>query len=90
MILVYVSFAEYRLFYRALLQKRPRDVYRVYYTCCGVAMISTLLQITGLFCRVSFLLLVLGSFAKETYNVKEPPNRSRPIVYNVHMSVYTN
>jgi len=31
----------------------------------------------GLFCRISSLLL--GSFAKETYNFKEPANRSHPI-----------
>ena len=31
----------------------------------------------GLFCRISSLLW--GSFAKETYNFKEPTNRSNPI-----------
>jgi len=49
-----VSFAEYRLFYRALLQKRPlvveesdkRD------NDYGVATIRRLLRITGLFCRI--------------------------------------
>ena len=40
---------------------------------CGVASI----QITGLFCRIQSLLQ--GSFAKETYNLKEPTNRSHPI-----------
>jgi len=34
----------------------------------GVATISRLLKITGLFCRISSLLE--GSFAKETYNFK--------------------
>ena len=43
----------------------------------GVAMISRLLQIIGLFCRVSSLLQ--GSFAKETYNFKEPTHRRHPI-----------
>jgi len=43
----------------------------------GVATISRLLQIRGLFCRISSLLY--GSFAKETYNFKEPMNRSHPI-----------
>jgi len=36
------------------------------------------LKIIGLFCRISSLLQ--GSFAKETYNFKEPTNRSHPIV----------
>jgi len=43
----------------------------------GVAMISWLLKIIGLFCRISFLLY--GSFAKETYDLKEPTNCSHPI-----------
>ena len=44
----------------------------------GVATISRLLKIIGLFCRIASLLQ--GSFAKETYNFKEPTNRSHPIV----------
>ena len=43
----------------------------------GVATISKLLKITGLFCRISSVLQ--GSYAKETYNLKEPTNRSQPI-----------
>jgi len=43
----------------------------------GVATISRLLKIIGLFCRISSLLY--GSFAKETYNFKEPTSRSHPI-----------
>jgi len=43
----------------------------------GVATVSRLLKNTGLFCRISSLLL--GSFAKETYNFKEPSNHSHPI-----------
>ena len=43
----------------------------------GVASISRLLQITGFFCRIWSLLQ--GSFAKETYNFREPTNRSHPI-----------
>ena len=35
-----------------------------------MATISRLLKITGLFCRIQSLLY--GSFAKETYNFKEP------------------
>jgi len=49
-----------------------------------VATISRLLKIIGLFCRISSLLQ--GSFAKETYNFKEPTHRSHPIV-TVHNSV---
>ena len=43
----------------------------------GVATISMLLKTIGLFCRISSLLW--GSFAKETYNFKEPTNQSHPI-----------
>ena len=43
----------------------------------GVATISRLLKIIGLFCRIGYLLW--GSFTKETYNFKEPTNRSHPI-----------
>ena len=43
----------------------------------GVATISRLLKIIGLFCRISSLLQ--GSFAKETCNLKEPTNRSHHI-----------
>jgi len=43
----------------------------------GVATISRLLKIIELFCRILSLLLV--SFAKETYNFKEPTSRSHPI-----------
>ena len=43
----------------------------------GVATISRLFEIIGLFCRLSSLLS--GSFAKETYNLKEPTNRSHPV-----------
>ena len=42
-----------------------------------VATISRLLTIIELFCRISSLLQ--GSFAKETYNFKEPTNCSHPI-----------
>ena len=43
----------------------------------GVAPISRLLKIIGLFCRIQSLLQ--GSFAKETYDFKEPTIRSHPI-----------
>ena len=41
--------------------------------CYGVATISRLLKIIGLFCRIQSLLQ--GSFAKETYHCKEPTNQ---------------
>jgi len=44
----------------------------------GVATISRLLKMIGLFCRILSLLWV--SFAKETYHFKEPTNRSHPIL----------
>ena len=50
----------------------------------GVATISRLLKIIGLLCRICSLLY--GSFAKETYNFKEPTNRIHIIVY---ICVYT-
>ena len=43
----------------------------------GVATISRLLKIIGLFCRI--LSRSQGSFAKETCNFKEPTNSSHPI-----------
>ena len=57
--------------------------YTYLYTCAcmhisyGVATSSRLLKIIGLFCRISSLLM--GSFAEEIYNFKEPTNRSHPI-----------
>jgi len=48
-----------------------------HWSCYGVAEISRLLQILGLFCRI--LSLTQGSFAKETYNFEEPTNRDHPI-----------
>jgi len=52
--------------------------------CCsgvdryGVATMSRLLKVISLFGEYKSLLL--GSFAKETYNFMEPTNRSHPIV----------
>jgi len=43
----------------------------------GVATISRLLKMIGIFCRILSLLWV--SFATETYHFKEPTNRSHPI-----------
>jgi len=55
------------------------------YIRCGVATISRLLKIIGLFCRISSVLL--GSFAKETYYFKMPTNRSHPICIPVPIRV---
>ena len=52
----------------------------------GVATISRLLKIIGLFCRT--LSLLWGSFAKETYNFKEPTNRSHPIANLVQDTIW--
>jgi len=43
----------------------------------GVATMSRLLKMIGLFCRILSLLWVY--FAKETHHFKEPTNRSHPI-----------
>jgi len=43
----------------------------------GVATVSRIDKIIGLFCRI--LSLLLGSFAKETYNFIDPTNQSHPI-----------
>jgi len=43
----------------------------------GVATMSRLLKILRLFCRISSV--SWESFAKKTYNFKEPTNRSHPI-----------
>ena len=47
------------------------------YHSYGVATVSRIDKITGLFCRISSLLWV--SFAKETYKFIEPTNCSHPI-----------
>jgi len=44
----------------------------------GVATISRLLQIIGLFCRISSL-IYRPLLQKESYNLKEPTNRSHSI-----------
>ena len=46
-----------------------------------MAEISRLLKIVGLFCRIYALLQ--GSIVEETYNVKEPTNRSHPIRFRL-------
>ena len=46
-------------------------------TYYGLATVSRIDKIIGLFCRISSLLQ--GSFAKETYNLIDPTNQSHPI-----------
>jgi len=55
-----------------------QQLHRYLENSCGVAMISRLLQMIGLFCRISSLLQV--SFAKVTHNFQEPTSCSHPIV----------
>jgi len=57
-------------------------IWSVYLCRYGVATISRLLKMIGLFCRILSLLWV--SFAKETYHFKEPTNRSHPILCARH------
>jgi len=45
--------------------------------CFGVALVSRIDKIIGLFCGIASLLY--GSFAKENYNFIDPTNRSHPI-----------
>ena len=63
------------------------NVYQVSckYACMYAFTISRLLKIIGLFCRISSLLQ--GSFATETYNFKEPTNRSHPIRTYVYICI---
>jgi len=61
---------------------RPKDRILPY----RVATISRLLEIIGLFCRISFFLQ--GSFAKETYHLKEPTNPCHPITVRVGVCMY--
>ena len=55
---------------RGSYQSPPLCTLHVYAVAYGVASISRLLKITGLFCRIQSL--SQGSFAKETYHFKEP------------------
>jgi len=53
-------------------------IHNCVYVSYGVATVSRIDKITGLFCRISSILYV--SFAKETYNLIDPTNQSHPIV----------
>ena len=60
---------------------RVGDVHFVYiYISYGVATVSRIDKIMGLFCRISYLLQV--SFAKETNHFIDPTNQSHPIHHN--------
>ena len=64
-------------------RKRERVTHSIYIHvsrmgCYGVATISRLLKIVGLFCRI--LSLLQESFAKETYVFKKPTNCSHPMM----------
>ena len=61
----------------------------VYTYAYGVATVSRIDSIIGLFCRISSL--SSGSFAKETYNFIDPTNQSHPIYeYWILMRVSLN
>jgi len=66
---------------RCQIRELKERSYKGYY---GVATISRLLKIICLFCRISSLLS--GSFAKETYDFREPTNRSHPIPRGMNRS----
>ena len=74
------------ILYRALFYRAQGSCANAY----GVATISRLLIIIGLFCRIQSL--VQGSFAKETYNFKEPTKRSSQgaflALFAGHLTVY--
>jgi len=53
----------------------------------GLATVSRLLKFSGLFCRMSSVLW--GSFAKGTYNFKEPTNCSHPICVKARSEVWS-
>ena len=80
-----VSFAEYPLFKRALLQKRYTSLRSLQIVANPYAIVlllqggevSRLLQIIGRFCKRA--LKKRRYSAKESYNFKEPTNRSNPV-----------
>ena len=73
-------YVNYSITYRTPSQQQQQATI-CYYILYGVATISRLLKMIGLFYRISSLLQ--GPFAKETCNFKEPTHRSHPkIRYN--------
>ena len=56
-----------------------------HYTCqCGVATVSRIDKIIGLFCRM--LSLLQDSFAKQTYHLIDPTNRSHNRTQTIHVT----
>ena len=72
-----VSFAEYRLFHKAVWQKRPIILRSLLIVATPHINVEELDKITCLFCRI--LSLLQSSFAKETYNLIDPTDRSHLI-----------
>jgi len=72
-----VSFAKEPYERDGILQKRPIILRGLLIVATPYEHISADIWLIGLFCRISSLFK--GSFAKETYNFKEPTNRSHPI-----------
>ena len=56
------------------------------FTQYGVATVSNIDEIIGLFCRLESLLQ--GSCSKETYDLIDPTNRSHPICVNTYLYIY--
>ena len=75
----YVCAHNVNIFLRRIIHRQIRYAY-------GVATISRLLKITGLFCKRSLWKRLYS--AKETYNFKEPINRSHPISL-IHRKMFT-
>jgi len=75
----FVSFAEYCLFYRVLLQKRPMILRSLLIeaTRYGVATVSRIDKFKGLFCKRA--LLKRRYSAKETHNFVDPTDRGHSI-----------
>ena len=53
----------------------------------GVALVSRIDKITGLFCKRALKKSLYS--AKETYDFKEPTNRSHPMMESLHHGVAT-
>ena len=56
---------------------------RMNHVTYGVAVVSRIDKIIGLFCRISSVFQ--GTFAKETYNFIDPTNQSHPIFDNASL-----
>jgi len=70
--------------YRQTYTNLTMDVYAyLYIYTYGVAVVSRIDKIIGLFCRISSVFQ--GTFAKETYNFIDPTNQSHPIFDNASL-----